>query len=188
MNDQQVSEVNSTAPEAEAVYGSERPQKKRHCSALNAKGEQCRSTSVDESGLCAYHRGKSPLGTAEGARAAAARSAEVRREKAERRKMNALDWAAKLVEENGREIYEAYLGAIKAGEWRAADSILNRIYGRPTERLEMKQEKKPLDEMSYDELIARAAELIEKLGAQGDVEALNEFVAGAEPPWQRAED
>jgi hypothetical protein len=82
---------------------------------------------------------------------AAARSAEVRKEKAERRKMTALDWAAKLVEENGREIYDSYLGAIKAGEWRAADSILNRIYGRPTERVEMKAEPKPIDEMGRAE-------------------------------------
>ena len=62
--------------------------------------------------------------------------------------MNALDWAAKLVEEDGREIYNAYLGCIRSGEWRAADSILNRIYGRPTERLEMNQEQKKLEEMA----------------------------------------
>src|SRR5579862_7691539 len=74
------------------------------CSELNAKGEPCRSTSVGPSGKCAFHDGKSPLGTAEGARKAAKRSAEVRAEKAERRRMTALDWAAKLCEENGQEI------------------------------------------------------------------------------------
>jgi len=124
------------------------------CSALNAKGEPCKSTSVRPSGRCAYHNGKSPFGTGVGARAAAARSAEVCRTRAEKRRMTALDWAAKLVEENGKEIYDAYLTAIKNGEWRAADSILNRIYGRPTERVEMKQEQKPISEMNESELEA----------------------------------
>jgi hypothetical protein len=66
--------------------------------------------------------------------------------------MNALDWAAKLAEENGKEIHDAYLAAIKAGEWRAADSILDRIYGRPTEHVEMKSEPKSIDDLGRAEV------------------------------------
>ena len=95
----------------------------RLCQATNAKGEPCRSTSVGTSGLCAFHEGRSGLGTAENARKAARRSAEVRRGRAERaretRHMSALDWAAKLVEERGRELAESFLNAARNGDWRA---------------------------------------------------------------------
>jgi hypothetical protein len=45
--------------------------------------------------------------------------------------MNALDWAAKVVEENGRELAESFLSAARNGDWRAADVLMNRIYGKP---------------------------------------------------------
>jgi hypothetical protein len=45
--------------------------------------------------------------------------------------MDALDWAAKLVEENGRELAESFLSAARNGDWRAAEALMNRIYGRP---------------------------------------------------------
>jgi hypothetical protein len=44
--------------------------------------------------------------------------------------MSALDWAAKLVEENGRELAESFLTAARQGDWRAADALMNRIYGK----------------------------------------------------------
>jgi hypothetical protein len=64
------------------------------CRAMNARGEPCQSTSVDESGLCATHAGKTSLGTAEGAHAAATASAKARRERAAERRRTALDWMA----------------------------------------------------------------------------------------------
>jgi hypothetical protein len=45
--------------------------------------------------------------------------------------MTALDWAAKLVEENGRKLAESFLNAARNGDWRAADALMNRIYGKP---------------------------------------------------------
>jgi hypothetical protein len=45
--------------------------------------------------------------------------------------MTALDWAAKIVEENGRELAESFLSAARRGDWRAADALMNRIYGKP---------------------------------------------------------
>ena len=43
----------------------------------------------------------------------------------------ALDWAAKLVEENGKELAESFLTPARRGDWRAGDALMNRIYGKP---------------------------------------------------------
>jgi hypothetical protein len=45
--------------------------------------------------------------------------------------MTAMDWAARIVEENGRELAESFLAAARKGDWRAADALMNRIYGKP---------------------------------------------------------
>ena len=45
--------------------------------------------------------------------------------------MSALDWAAKIVEEQGRELAESFLSAARNGDWRAAEALMNRIYGKP---------------------------------------------------------
>jgi hypothetical protein len=45
--------------------------------------------------------------------------------------LSALDWAAKIVEERGQELAESFLHAARQGDWRAADALMNRIYGRP---------------------------------------------------------
>jgi hypothetical protein len=46
---------------------------------------------------------------------------------------SALDWMAVAVEEHGREIVEVYLQAMRKGDWRAAEALMSRIYGKPTE-------------------------------------------------------
>jgi hypothetical protein len=43
------------------------------------------------------------------------------------RRMTALDWAARIVEENGRELAESFLSAARNGDWRAADALMIRI-------------------------------------------------------------
>jgi hypothetical protein len=45
--------------------------------------------------------------------------------------MSALDWAAKIVEERGQELAESFLNAARNGDWRAAEALMNRIYGKP---------------------------------------------------------
>jgi hypothetical protein len=40
---------------------------------------------------------------------------------------------AVAVEEHGREIVEVYLQAMRGGDWRAAEALMSRIYGKPTE-------------------------------------------------------
>jgi hypothetical protein len=101
------------------------------CLATNAKGEPCRSTSVDETGLCAFHGRRSPVGTAETAHQASRAAVEVRRKRAAERKRTALDWAAHIVEQNGRDLAESFLSAARNGDWRAAEALMNRIYGKP---------------------------------------------------------
>jgi hypothetical protein len=49
------------------------------------------------------------------------------------RKRSALDWMALAAEEHGREILEVYLRAMRGGDWRAAEALMSRIYGKPTE-------------------------------------------------------
>ena len=101
------------------------------CRAFNARGEPCGSTSIDESGLCASHAGKGRFGTVEFSRRGGQRSAEARRERAVARKRTALDWMAVAAEEHGREILEVYLQAMRGGDWRAAEALMSRIYGKP---------------------------------------------------------
>jgi hypothetical protein len=100
---------------------------------MNARGKPCRSTSVDESGLCAFHGRRSPVGTGEMAHQASQAAVEVRRKRAEIRQRSALDWAAHIVEQNGRELAESFLNAARNGDWRAAEALMSRIYGKPTE-------------------------------------------------------
>jgi hypothetical protein len=38
---------------------------------------------------------------------------------------------AVAVEQHGREIAEVYLQAMRKGDWRAAEALMNRIYGKP---------------------------------------------------------
>jgi hypothetical protein len=76
--------------------------------------------------------------------------------------MSALDWAAKLVEENGRELAESFLTAARQGDWRAADALMNRIYGKPDETVrtvEANPATAVLKSMSLDEKLELLARL-----------------------------
>jgi hypothetical protein len=127
----------------------------RPCTALNTRGEPCRSTSVDESGLCAFHGRRSPFGTVEVAREAGRVSVKRRRDRAAARRLSALDWAAKIVEERGQELAESFLRAARNGDWRAADALMNRIYGKPEAALVAHVPQNPMADvirsMSLDE-------------------------------------
>ena len=48
-----------------------------------------------------------------------------------RTQRSALDWMAVAAEEHGREIVEVYLRAMRGGDWRAAEALMSRIYGKP---------------------------------------------------------
>jgi hypothetical protein len=70
---------------------------------------------------------------------------------------------------HGREIFEAFLTAIKSGDWRAADLIMTRVYGKPKETVE--HQNSELDRLmamtpeERDALRARLAERRARLNA-----------------------
>jgi hypothetical protein len=68
--------------------------------------------------------------------------------------MSALDWAAKLVEERGQELAESFLNAARNGDWRAAQALMDRIYGKPEEtvrQVEVNPATAVLKSMSLEE-------------------------------------
>jgi hypothetical protein len=101
--------------------------------ATNAKGEPCRSTSVDESGLCASHAGKGRFGTVEFSRRGGQRSAKARRKRAVAPQALGARLGCLLRREHGRELANSFLTAARKGDWRAAEALMNRIYGRSRE-------------------------------------------------------
>jgi hypothetical protein len=134
-----------------------------HCIGTTKSGDPCRSTSIGASGYCAYHDGKSPLGTAAGARAAALRSAEVRAAKAEERSKTLRDLLHDRLEEHAEEIVQCFLASAREGDWRAADALITRVYGKPQDRLEVSKPGQPFDfsQWSLEEIQAFKARLIE---------------------------
>jgi hypothetical protein len=77
--------------------------------------------------------------------------------------MSALDWAAKLVEENGRELAESFLRAARNGDWRAAEALMNRIYGKPEQALISVAPPNPAVEMIRSLSLAEKLELLRSL-------------------------
>jgi hypothetical protein len=70
---------------------------------------------------------------------------------------------AVAVEEHGCEIVEVYLAAARKGDWRAAEALMSRIYGKPTETViahtPATPEKAVLKSMTLEEKL----ELLHKL-------------------------
>jgi hypothetical protein len=64
---------------------------------------------------------------------------------------------AVAVEEHGREIVEVYLQAMRKGDWRAAEALMNRIYGKPEVALVAHVPQNPMAD------VIRAMSLDEKL-------------------------
>jgi hypothetical protein len=76
--------------------------------------------------------------------------------------MDALDWAAKAVQEQGYEIAQAFVDAAKKGDWRASQALMDRIYGKPEEtvnRVETNPAAAVLKSMSLDEKLELLARL-----------------------------
>jgi hypothetical protein len=86
------------------------------------------------------------------------------------RKRSALDWMVVAVEEHGREIVEVYLQAMRGGDWRAAEALMSRIYGKPTEivvtHTPVSPEKAVFRSMTLDEKL----ELLQRL-QKGEISA-----------------
>ena len=95
--------------------------------------------------------------------------------------MSALDWAAKLVEEEGEALARSFLKAAEEGDWRAADALMNRIYGKPEQAVVAHVAPSPAFEvirgMSLDEKLEllrrlQGGELAETASALPMVEAV----------------
>lgn len=75
----------------------------------------------------------------------------------------AVEVARSPIPENGRELAESFLKAARDGDWRAAEALMSRIYGKPTERVENATAEpetvKRLREMSREERTAWLLEL-----------------------------
>jgi hypothetical protein len=122
--------------EASAVNEEPNPSEKSRCSQLNKKGEPCKAWAMhaDPLGRCPAHAGVA-LKNLDPVRAQQA-SAENRKQRVEARKLSVLDWTAKKLEEKAEQIVDSYLRAGEQGDWRALDALVNRVYGRATERIE----------------------------------------------------
>jgi hypothetical protein len=92
--------------------------------------------------------------------------------------MTALDWAARLVEQNGRELAESFLSAARNGDWRA-DALMSRIYGKPEAAVVSQIPSNPATDVIRSLSLSEKLELLHRL-RQGEAVALP--VVGPAPP------
>jgi hypothetical protein len=89
-----------------------------------------------QSHLCLAHSGLVKLD----ARKAAAKSAKVRRAKADARRETLRDKLARKLEEHADEVVDAYLKGVRSSDphqaYKAAEAWLSRVQGRPTQTVE----------------------------------------------------
>jgi hypothetical protein len=79
--------------------------------------------------------------------------------------MTALDWAAKIVEERGQELAESFLSAARRGDWRAADALMNRIYGKPEQAIVARVAPSPAVDVIRSLSLDEKLELLQRLRA-----------------------
>lgn len=78
---------------------------------------------------------------------------ENREKKRAIKEMNLKELLAAEIERRADEIAEVFFKAVNSGDWKAAEALLNRVYGRPKETVET-IEKTNWDEWSPDEIEA----------------------------------
>jgi hypothetical protein len=79
--------------------------------------------------------------------------------------MTALDWAAKIVEERGQQLAESFLSAARRGDWRAADALMNRIYGKPEQAIVARVAPSPAVDVIRSLSLDEKLELLQRLRA-----------------------
>jgi hypothetical protein len=77
--------------------------------------------------------------------------------------MSALDWAAKIVEEEGEALARSFLKAAEEGDWRAADALMNRIYGKPEQAVVAHVAASPAVEVIRSMSLDEKLELLRRL-------------------------
>lgn len=131
--------ADSPAPSPEAVAPSS------HCSATTTEGKACKAKPLRGRDVCLTHS-RTPEERKQAAKAAAARSAEVRagnaqeREDAlERAKMSTKQRMAQVLEELQGDVEAAYRDALTTGSpedlrrAQAAELLMSRVHGRPAQ-------------------------------------------------------
>jgi hypothetical protein len=70
---------------------------------------------------------------------------------------------AVAAEEHGREILEVHLEAMRGGDWRAAEALMNRIYGKPETALVAHVAPSPAVELIRSLSLDEKLELLHRL-------------------------
>jgi hypothetical protein len=70
---------------------------------------------------------------------------------------------AVAAEEHEREILEVYLQAMRRGDWRAAEALMNRIYGKPEQVLVARVPPNPAAEMIRSMSLDEKLEILRRL-------------------------
>ena len=139
----------------------------RRCNYLRDTGEHCQGWRYKASteGYCPGH---ARLGIAANPHAYAmeanAKSAAVRKERAEQRRMSTLDVLAARLAANAEVVADAYESATRAGDYKAADLWVTRVHGKPKETIETITTG-ALDALTDEQLEARAQELRARMHA-----------------------
>jgi hypothetical protein len=132
------------------------------CAATRKDGQPCRANAVKagDGTLCAGH---AHLGWAANPelyqRRATAASNRVKRERALKRKLSALDYLALAVERDAEAIATELRAAGRQGDWRATEALLTRVYGKPVERVEQ-IESVDVRELTAEQRSAMMAKLL----------------------------
>ena len=151
------------APEPSAAPPNPDP---RRCNYLRDTGEHCQGWRYKGSaeGHCAGHARVGIAGDPALQALGNAASAAVRSERRETRKLSVLDVLAREVQAKAEDLAHSYVKAAQDGDWRAADALVTRVYGKPKETVETITTG-ALDTLTDEQLEARAQELRARMHA-----------------------
>ncbi len=126
------------------------------CTSKRKDGEPCGSFAL-EGGLCVVHSGRMPGFTSEQARKAQAAKTLKAQERAQARQESLKDKLARQIEARS-DLITARLAEIvehgtHADSLRAIEAWLSRVYGKPTERLEVQEQGEDVADLSLTELL-----------------------------------
>ena len=85
------------------------------------------------------------------------------------------------MEEHGRELAQSFVDAAKRGDWRAAEALMNRIYGKPEQAVVAHVAASPAVELIRSMSLDEKLELLGRLRA-GEPVTPELPIAEAVPP------
>jgi len=139
----------------------------RQCVAFNKKGERCKAWALRDGELCPAHAGVTTQNLDPHKGAAA--SAESRRQKEKERAKDLLEILHEKIQQRAPDLVDVAINKALDGDSRTLEMLLNRVYGKPTARIETTAEitenvnwgeKTPEERAAYrEELLKRARNL-----------------------------